>query len=60
MYLADTMDGLAQTIIDGIDDLAALNRSQATLFELMSNRFGLEQGTRRMHDILIKKADAAA
>ncbi|WP_407147328.1 glycosyltransferase [Bradyrhizobium sp. ORS 86] len=60
MYLADTMDGLAQTIIDGIDDLAALNRKQAALFELMSNRFGLEQGTKRVHDILVKQVGAAA
>ncbi|KWV58525.1 hypothetical protein AS156_33575 [Bradyrhizobium macuxiense] len=60
MYLADTMDGLAKAIIGGIDDLAGLNRNQAKLFELMSNRFGLEQGTKRLHDILVEKADAAA
>jgi glycosyltransferase involved in cell wall biosynthesis len=59
MYLADTMDDLAKTIVDGIDDLAGLNRNQAKLFELMSRRFGLEQGTRRLHDILVQKAGAA-
>ena len=60
MYLADTMDDLARTIVDGIDDLAGLNRNQAKLFELMSNRFGLEQGTRRLHDILVQKAGAVS
>ena len=60
MYLADTMDGLAKAIIGGIDDLAGLNRNQAKLFGLMSNRFGLEQGTKRLHDILVQKTDAAA
>lgn len=60
MYLADNMDGLAKTIVDGIDDLAALNRNQARLFELMSNRFGLEQGTRRLRDILVQNAGAAS
>jgi glycosyltransferase involved in cell wall biosynthesis len=55
MYLADTMEGLANAIIDGIDDLPALNRNQTRLFELMSNRFGLEQGTERLRDILFRK-----
>jgi len=55
MYLADTMEGLANAIIDGIDDLPTLNRNQARLFELMSNRFGLEQGTERLRDILFRK-----
>ncbi|MBR0697931.1 glycosyltransferase [Bradyrhizobium lablabi] len=57
MYLADTMEGLANAIIGGVDDLASLNRNQARLFELMSHRFGLEQGTRRLRDILLQKTE---
>jgi hypothetical protein len=52
MYLADTMEGLADSIVDGIDDLAALNYNQAKLFELMSDRFGLKRGTERLRGIL--------
>ncbi|WP_161491266.1 glycosyltransferase [Bradyrhizobium neotropicale] len=55
MYLADTMEGLANVIIGSIDDLAVLNRNQAKLFELMSSRFGLEQGTERLRDILLRR-----
>lgn len=54
MYLAGTMEGLANAIIGSIDDLAALNGNQAKLFELMSSRFGLEQGTERLRDILFR------
>jgi hypothetical protein len=45
MFLAKSLDGLAETIISSIDDLDALNRNQSTLFKLLSDRFGLEAGT---------------
>ena len=55
MHLADTMEDLANAIIGSIDDLAVLNRNQAKLFELMSSRFGLEQGTEHLRDILLRR-----
>ncbi|KJC62765.1 hypothetical protein UP10_00890 [Bradyrhizobium sp. LTSPM299] len=55
MFLADSMDDLANAIIDGIDDLAGLNRNQARLFEMMSDRFGLKRGTERLRGILLQE-----
>ena len=52
MCLADTMEGLADSIVGGIDDLAALNFNQTKLFDLMSDRFGLKRGTERLRGIL--------
>jgi glycosyltransferase involved in cell wall biosynthesis len=54
MFLADGLDALAETIIRNIDDLAALNRSQALLFRLLSDRFGLEAGTGRLRKVFLQ------
>jgi polysaccharide biosynthesis protein PslH len=51
MFLADDLGDLAGTIVRNIDDLAVLNRNQATLFSLFSDRFGLEAGIERMRAI---------
>jgi glycosyltransferase involved in cell wall biosynthesis len=53
MFLAEDMDRLAKTIVEKIDDLGSLNRSQSSLFELVSDRFGLEQGIDRIRRIFL-------
>jgi hypothetical protein len=55
MFLADTMEGVANSIVQGIDDLTALNRNQARLFQLMSEHFGLERGTERLRRIFLQE-----
>jgi polysaccharide biosynthesis protein PslH len=54
MFLANSLDGLAKTIIRSIDDLDALNRNQLTLFKLISDRFGLEAGTRHLRKVFLQ------
>ncbi|WBL80313.1 glycosyltransferase [Bradyrhizobium xenonodulans] len=53
MFPADDLDSLAETITRNIDDLAALNRNQDSLFELLSARFGLEAGTRYLSKVFL-------
>jgi polysaccharide biosynthesis protein PslH len=54
MFIAENMDGLADTIVENIDDLARLNRNQARLFELISGRFGLEAGIDHVRGIFLR------
>jgi glycosyltransferase involved in cell wall biosynthesis len=54
MFISENMDGLADTIVENIDDLARLNRNQARLFELISGRFGLQAGIERVRSIFLR------
>jgi len=54
MFISENMDGLADTIVENIDDLAKLNRNRARLFELISGRFGLEAGIDRVRGIFLR------
>jgi hypothetical protein len=54
MFISENMDGLADTIVENIDDLARLNRNQARLFELISGRFGLQAGIERVRGIFLR------
>jgi glycosyltransferase involved in cell wall biosynthesis len=54
MFIAETLDGLADTIVENIDDLAILNRNQARLFELTSERFGLKAGIDHVRGIFLR------
>ena len=54
MFLADNTDGLAKTIVENIDNLDKLNRNQAKLFELFTERFGLEQGVERVRELFLR------
>lgn len=56
MFLADSLDDLGAMIVENIDNTDRLNRSQHKLYELASNRYGLEMGTRRLRDVLFAKA----
>jgi hypothetical protein len=53
MFLADSLDGLTQAILRNIDDLAALDQKQSTLFDLFSARFGLKAGTDHLARIFL-------
>ncbi|MET4045488.1 glycosyltransferase involved in cell wall biosynthesis [Bradyrhizobium sp. RT6a] len=53
MFLAGGLDRLADMVIRNIDDLAKLNRSQSSLFELVSSRFSLEAGSRQLSKVLL-------
>ena len=53
MFLAEDMDGLATRIVENIDDLSGLNRKQASLFELVAGRFGMQQGIDRISGIFL-------
>ena len=53
MFLEDRLDLLADSIVANIDNLERLNRNQAKLFELFSERFGLEPGIRRVREIFL-------
>ena len=53
MFLAENMDRLASTIVEHIDDLDGLNRNQASLFELVSDRFGLAQTVEHIRGIFL-------
>jgi polysaccharide biosynthesis protein PslH len=44
MFLAEDIDSFANIIVENIDDLDKLNANQERLFELFSDRFGLERG----------------
>jgi polysaccharide biosynthesis protein PslH len=59
MFLADSLDDLAATIVHNIDDLDALNRNQGTLFKLFSDRFGLAAGVQRLREVFLQSADTA-
>jgi glycosyltransferase involved in cell wall biosynthesis len=54
MFLADNLDGLAKTIVENIDNLDKLNRNQTKLFELFSERFGLERGLERVREVFLR------
>jgi polysaccharide biosynthesis protein PslH len=54
MFIAETLDGLADTIVENIDELATLNRNQARLFELTSERFGLKAGIDHVRGIFLR------
>lgn len=53
MFLADTLENLADIVVRNVNDLAALNSKEASLFELFSARFGLEAGTRRLTKVFL-------
>jgi hypothetical protein len=59
MFLADSLDDLAATIVRNIDNLDALNRNQETLFKLFSDRFGLAAGVQRLREVFLQPADTA-
>ncbi len=59
MFLADSLDDLASTIVHNIDDLDALNRNQGTLFKLFSDRFGLAAGVQGLREVFLQSADTA-
>jgi glycosyltransferase involved in cell wall biosynthesis len=59
MFLADSLDDLAATIVRNIDNLDALNRNQETLFKLFSDRFGLVAGVQRLREVFLQPADTA-
>ncbi len=54
MLLADDLEELAKTILNHIDDFATLNRSQCSLFKLVSDRFGLVAGTKHLRRVFWK------
>ena len=51
MFLAESIEGLAKTIVENIDNLDNLNRNQAVLFELFSERFGLKRGLECVREV---------
>jgi hypothetical protein len=53
MFLADSLNGLAETIVGNIDDPATLNQKQGLLFDLCSARFGLEAGSRCLAKVFL-------
>lgn len=53
MFLADSLDGLTQMILQQIDDLSVLNQKQSRLFDIMSARFGLEAGSDRLARVFL-------
>lgn len=53
MFLAEDMDTLGETIVETIDDLPRLNRCQETLYDLVSERFGIEAGINRLETIFL-------
>jgi len=53
MFIAENLDRLADTIVENIDDFAKLNRNQARLFELTSERFGLKAGIDHVRGIFL-------
>ncbi|WP_377827870.1 glycosyltransferase [Bradyrhizobium lupini] len=53
MFPADNLESLAEAVVSNIDDLPTLNRNQDTLFELLSERFGLEAGTRHLSSVFL-------
>lgn len=53
MFLADGLESLAEIVVRNIDDLAALESKEASLFGLFSARFGLEAGTRRLAKVFL-------
>lgn len=54
MFLACDMEGLARIIVENVDSLDRLNRNQAKLFELFSERFGLERGLSRVREVFLR------
>jgi glycosyltransferase involved in cell wall biosynthesis len=54
MFIAEDLNALADTIVENIDDLTSLNRSQAKLFELISERFGLKVGIDHVRGIFLR------
>jgi glycosyltransferase involved in cell wall biosynthesis len=60
MFLADDMESLATTIIQNIDDLPKLNECQATLFNLVSERFGVKAGINRVRSLLGRQTKTAS
>lgn len=53
MFLAEDMEGLGTTIAENFDNAERLNRSQETLFQLVSERFGLAAGSARLQRALL-------
>ncbi|MCP3460067.1 glycosyltransferase [Bradyrhizobium sp. CCGUVB23] len=53
MFLAESVTGLGAKIVENIDNLDMLNQSQARLFTMFSDRFGLESSAARMHRALL-------
>jgi hypothetical protein len=48
MFLAEHINSLADIIVENIDDLNKLNTNQGMLFDLFSDKFGLERGLERV------------
>lgn len=53
MFLAENLADLAQIIVENINDLDKLNQNQANLFNLFSERFGLDRGMERMREVFM-------
>lgn len=60
MFLAEDINSLSNIIVENIDDLNKLNASQERLFELFSDRFGLERGIDRVRDVFSESRPKAA
>lgn len=53
MFLANDMENLGRTIVENIGIIERLNRSQETLFRLVSERFGIAAGANRLQRALL-------
>ncbi|MET4278993.1 MULTISPECIES: glycosyltransferase [unclassified Bradyrhizobium] len=53
MFLAEGVTGLGAKIVENIDNLDLLNQSQARLFAMFSDRFGLESSAARVRRALL-------
>ncbi len=54
MFLASDINGLAETIIENVDNLERLNNNQERLLELFSTRFSLETVGTRLREVFLQ------
>lgn len=54
MFLASDMDGLAETILENLDNLEQLNKNQERLLGLFSTRFSLETVGARLREVFLQ------
>lgn len=54
MFLANDINGLAETIIDNVDNFEHLNKNQERLLELFSTRFSLETVGALLRDVFLQ------
>lgn len=59
MFLANDMNGLAETIIENVDNLEQLNKKQERLLELFSTRFSLETVGARLREVFLQNERTA-